>query len=215
MRLGRLLIAGLFMAGSTSASAGAAIDLISIHDIQTLKLKAAELVDGKIKTSNINATDVEEILLGREATADEKLSAFVPCPIDDMLSYGGFYIGVWDSELQQTVGVLEHFDIFNEVVEFDKNDPTLIKKVEAAADGDIDNDGVDVNLYATVIIDAKIVKDSKGETGGLDGENCASKVKTKSLMGYDDTGNDDFIIESGKLKAGSVEDGGAATQIFD
>lgn len=212
MKLGRLLIAGLIMAGSTSASAGVAIDLISIHDIQTLKLKAAGLEDGKIKTTTVKASDVEEILLGREATNDEKLSAFVPCPIDDMLGYGGFYIGVWDKELEQAVGVLEHFDIFNEILEFDNG---RIKKVEAVMDGDIENDGVDVNLYATVIIDAKIVDDSKGETGGLDGENCVSKVKTKAIVGYDDTGADEFIIESGKIKAGQVKDGGAATQIFD
>lgn len=210
MKLGRIIIAGLFLVGSTSASAGALIDMISIHNIDTLKLKGAEVDDNKIKTFSINDKDVAEALVGRELTKDEKLSAFVPCPVGDFLAYGGFYLGVWDSELREVVGTLVDFEVFNPIVAVKDLE---ITDVAAPMDGNITAGAFDVNIYASAQADAAEVKNLKTEPG-LNGKNCVKKLKTKSVMGYDDSGADDFVIESGKIKAGKVVDGGTVTEIF-
>ena len=218
MKLKKLLYAGVFLLVSTTVSfAVYAESKISVHDIQKIKLKTASVQDGKIKTSNIESKDVAEQLCQRELTKHEKLSAFVHCPAEEFLVHGRFYLGVWNSEqgMVPTDCALEYFDIEQTIVEF-KDD--RIRKIEAFVDGDIDEVGEgdpDINIYWHAIIDFKQVKDKENETG-LDGMNCAKKVKSKSVIGYEDEdGNDiDFIIRSGDIKASKVKDGTTESELF-
>jgi hypothetical protein len=223
MKLGRFLIAGMFAttAISTPAHAGffngdfidILLDTWGVHEVTQAKLKecATDGVGGKIKCSNVKKGDVETLLCGREATGKEKLALYAPCPIaqiaDETDLDGVLFMGVFDFETGKNACSIEPIGVELETAQVHIKD-LKINQIEAIVFGEVEP----YDFAATTKIKAKEVK--KTDTI-LDGFNCASNVRTKSLIGEKFGVENDAVIESGKIKAGKVKDSISASDICD
>ncbi len=207
MKLGRLLIAAAFLV-STSAGAGIGVTDLSVNKMKTFNFKYSQLENGKIKTVSVKTKEVAETLKGDVLTKQEKLVAYFPCPISDMLNYGGFYIGVWDFDVGEPVGQVMGVSLDgNEVVELDKNNN--IKTVDVTADFD----DFDLQGQVSLTIKAKILKDKKNN---LDGENCVNKLEANSMVGevFDADTDEDLPLMQGKMIANKVSDSTTEFELF-
>ena len=197
MKLGRLLIAGLFMAGSMSASA---VDY-SVHKVSNMTLKYAALKDGKIRKETMKTKNIAQKLNnGQKLDKKESLAAIVPCPVAN--PPGPFYLVIWDEETGMRKAGTFGINVTTDVSTGSALKDGEISKLETLSDMDGDHAAV------SLIYDAKAVNDKKDESG-LDGQNCAKQIKSKDLVG----GGGDQVIEEGKIIIGKVRDGANATEV--
>ena len=230
MKLGKLLIAGIFAttAISTPAQAGLIWDWVDIlldtwgvHEVSQAKFKECETdgLGGKIKCSNVKKGEVEKLLCGRETSGKESLALYAPCPIaqiaDDEIEGvdGLMFLGVFDFDTGENVCTVEPIGVEDETAQVHLKD-NRINKITTLIFGEI----APYDFAASAKINAGEVK--KTDTI-LDGFNCASKVKTKSLVGerfgLETEGGfiGGAVIESGTIKAGKVKDAITASDICD
>jgi hypothetical protein len=180
----------------------------SVHEVTQFKLKecATDGVLGKIKCNNVKPKDVETLLCGREASNDEKLALYTPCPIIQILDEGFegtvadfLFIGVFNFETGQNVCTIEPIGIDLLFTAQVHTKDGGINKIETTIVGEINP----YDYAGSAIMNFNEVK--KTDTI-LDGRNCVSKFRTKSLAGEKFGVVDDAVIESGKIKAGKVKD---------
>jgi hypothetical protein len=213
MKLGSLFIAAIFLA-SSSAWAGfpGPNGAVTVHKVQTLKLKTATIqskegkTKTKTKTENINDKDLAATLCGGTQPDNSELVALVNCPVEDdgsgssLQQTGGFWLTVVDKDTGAQVCDWIFVEVFDENFEVDKNGEV------SQINGLIYSEFGDVWFEGSATISAKELKD-KEKYGACAGKISVSKVKTKSVVGAEETEGPDNPITDGKLKIGGVNAG--------